>query len=590
MMRPLDHFRHSGQRLFARPSLLIWAVIMGCLGAGATMLFYESMYLIQYLLSGRSGMVNDVTSTFSTLQTIVFPCIGGLVAGLLLNLSNRFKTDAESDYMEAVALGNGQLSIPQGLARILSALSVVATGGSIGREGPMIHFAAMTASAFGRFFYVDAVHLRLLVACGAAAGVAAAYNTPIAGALFVAEIVIGSMSMVVLGPLLVAAATSHLLMRFSGRYHLLYEMYDVWHYSTEFMLWAVVLGLLAGCATPLFLRYLSFLRQTFKKIPLALPWRMALGGLCMGGFLLLDQRVAGNGDFIVHQLLHNAWAWQSLLLFLLVKVLATGVVVGSGAVGGVLTPVMCVGASVALLMVHAAALIFPEINNFMPEFALLGMGAFLAAATSAPLMAMIMIIEMSQNLSLAAPLIFSCTIAYAVARFFKGLVMYHVTETREQSDLLRSRLRHLHIEDFIQTPQNVINANASVKEAVQKFTQLSVRYIYVVDDENVYQGVIAHKDVTELLFNSGDMQQLIKDSLISRRYLQPLTIGMTLDQIQEHLVNFSGERLPVLDQQEPAHLIGVIYKSEVLAKYSEIKRSLDNTDKVVLDLHAPNSK
>ncbi|NLA88541.1 MAG: hypothetical protein GX844_01630, partial [Alcaligenaceae bacterium] len=430
--------------------LLFWAVLMGVIGALAILLFFKGVNLLQYLMVGELGSIDSIVGKYNTWQTLVYPCLAGIIGGLLLTWSASIKTDTNSDYMEAVALGDGRLSIKQGVLRILSSLTVITSGFSIGREGPMIHMGAMFSSAIGRFFFMDARQLRLVVACGAAGAVSAAYHTPIAGALFVAEIVVGSMAMGILAPLLLAAMAGHLTTVYFKTHMLPYKVDLAISLSAELVISAIIVGVLGGILSPLFLRGLDWAKRGFKLMPVHLAIRMGLAGLVAGLFLLYDPRLGGNGDSIVATLIHGAdWTWQLLATFLLLKVLATLISVGSGAVGGVITPIMFIGAAVALLMLQTAMIYFPELAVYGPVFVILGMGAFLAAASSAPLMAIIMMIEMSQNQSIAVLVVFACVIASFLARQIKGLVMFNVTVNREEDIRLRHRLSNVRIEQLV---------------------------------------------------------------------------------------------------------------------------------------------
>lgn len=579
------------KRLSRRPWLhtqaiiLLWAVLMGIVGALATLLFFQGVHLLQLLMVGEAGTIDSVVSQFTTWQAVLYPCLAGLVGGLLLTWSARIKTDTNSDYMEAVALGDGRLSVKQGVLRILSSLSVITSGFSIGREGPMIHMGAMLSSVIGRFFFMDAKRLRLVVACGAAGAVSAAYHTPVAGALFVAEIVVGSMSMVIVGPLLIAAMSAHLTTLFFNSHFLLYEINLEISLTAELIICAIIIGVFAGVLSPLFLRTLDWCKKGIKLVPLPLAIRMAIAGLIVGLFLLYDPRLAGNGDSIVSTFIHGAdWTWQFLIIFLLLKVIATLVSVGSGAVGGVITPIMFIGAAVALLILKSALMLFPELAPYSPVFAILGMGAFLSAASSAPLMAIIMMIEMTHNQSIVVPVVFACVIASFLARQINGLVMFNVTTNREEDIRLRHRLGNVRIEQLInKKPENIIHGDKLVGEAIDLFTELSVRYLYVVNDDNEFLGVLAHRDITRSLLGAVKPDEPIPRHLISRTYLEPLRLGMTLDEVQDAFVAYNGERLPVLDFADPPHLLGVVYKSDVLRRYSEIKKSIDKSSEVKLN-------
>ena len=565
--------------------LLFWAVLMGVIGALAILLFFKGVNLLQYLMVGESGSIDSIVGKYNTWQTLVYPCLAGIIGGLLLTWSASIKTDTNSDYMEAVALGDGRLSIKQGVLRILSSLTVITSGFSIGREGPMIHMGAMFSSAIGRFFFMDARQLRLVVACGAAGAVSAAYHTPIAGALFVAEIVVGSMAMGILAPLLLAAMAGHLTTVYFKTHMLPYKVELAISLSAELVISAIIVGVLGGILSPLFLRGLDWAKRGFKLMPVHLAIRMGLAGLVAGLFLLYDPRLGGNGDSIVATLIHGAdWTWQLLATFLLLKVLATLISVGSGAVGGVITPIMFIGAAVALLMLQTAMIYFPELAVYGPVFVILGMGAFLAAASSAPLMAIIMMIEMSQNQSIAVLVVFACVIASFLARQINGLVMFNVTVNREEDIRLRHRLSNVRIEQLVnKNPVNVIKDETLVRDVVDLFTELNVRYLYVVNEQNEFMGVLAHTDITRSLLGVLNLDEPIPAQLISRTYLEPLHLRMTLDEVQDKFVDFNGERLPVLDFAEPPHLIGVVYKSDVLRRYSEIKKSIDKSSEVKMN-------
>lgn len=588
MKRRFNYYR---RRLSRRPVfhsqaiILLWALLMGVVGALATLLFFQGVRLLQWLMVGETGAISDIVGSYNTWQTLLYPCLAGLLGGLLLTWSASIKTDTNSDYMEAVALGDGRLSIKQGVLRILSSLTVITSGFSIGREGPMIHMGSMASSAIGRFFFMDAKQLRLVVACGAAGAVSAAYHTPIAGALFVAEIVVGSMSMVIVGPLLVAAMSGHLTTRLFDSHFLLYEVDLEISLSAELLICAVIVGIFGGVLSPLFLRALDWSKKGLKLIPVPLAVRMALAGLVVGVFLLYDPRLAGNGDSIVSTLIHGAnWTWQLLALFLLLKIAATLISVGSGAVGGVITPIMFIGAAVALLILKSAMLLFPELAPYSPVFVILGMGAFLSAASSAPLMAIIMMIEMSHNQSIVVPVVFACVTASFLARQINGLVMFNVTTNREEDIRLRHRLSNVRIEQMInKKPENVIQSDMLVGEAIDLFTELSVRYLYVINEKNEFLGVLAHKDITRSLLGALKLDEPIPGHLISRTYLEPLHLRMTLDEVQDQFVTYNGERLPVLDFADPPHLMGVVYKSDVLRRYSEIKKSIDKTSEVKMN-------
>lgn len=557
---------------------------MGVLGAWVVMLFYEGIFFIQRIATGRSGGITAVIGSLSWSGRLLFPTIGALGAGLLLWLAGRKQARTAADYMEAVVIGDGRMSVQQGLLRSFSSMLTIASGGAIGREGAMIHLTSLSASLFGRFISIKPERLRLLVASGAAAGVASAYGAPLAGAIFVAEIVLGSMSIQTLGPLLVAAASANITMRLAGHYHAPYEMVNV----TTIIGWEIVLfvllGLLIGVVAPGFLKLMSFTKSLFVRSGLPLIVRMVLGGFLLGIVLIMVPSVAGNGYSVVSSFLHQPWAWQAIVGILFAKVLAIAITVGSGAIGGVFTPALFVGAAFGTLFGQLVHWIMPGHGVETYVYTLVGMGAFLGAATSAPLMAIVMLFEMTLSYHLVLPLIFAVVTAYFLARTLAEVAMYDVTLSRERDQLLRFTLRTTRLSELVRPADTVLKNTATVGDALQMFLDYPVRYIYVIDEDNHYLGVIEHPDMLRLLMHHRDAREESIGDVLKFNYIKTLTPNMSLDRAQEHFVDFIGERLPVIRSESEPRLIGVVYKSALLEKYSALKRSLDASSEALVSL------
>src|SRR5690625_94608 len=565
------------------PAMLFWAAIMGGLGAGAVILFHEGIYLIQRVATGQSGSIVALMSELGTLRRLLFPTVGGAIAGLFLWLGMRSRKGATADYMEAVVIGDGRLSVYQTVMRSLSSLFTVASGGSIGREGAMVLISSLVASLFGRFIKIATSRLRLLVACGAAAGVSAAYGAPLAGTIFVAEIILGSMQIQTLGPLLIAAASANLTMKMTGYYQAPYEMIGLQAVSSGIdMMVFVVLGGIIGVVAPGFLQLLNTTKSYVARTGMPLIARLTVGGFILGLLLLIVPEVAGNGYSVVRSMLHDDWTWYAIVAMLFAKVFATAITVGSGAIGGVFTPALFVGAAFGALFASLVHALVPGLEVSPVMYTLVGMGAFLGAATSAPLMAILMIFEMTLNYQLVLPLIMSSVIAYFVSRTLAEVAMYDVVLVRERDELLRHTLRYTRINQLIKPAETVLPMTASVREAIQMFLDYPVRYVYIVDEDNVYQGVIDQQSLTRLLIQHPEAQDEPLGEQMKIDSIEPLTSAMSLDEAQGLFVNFNGERLPVINNDKQRRLLGVVYKSALLERYSILKRTLDASSEALL--------
>jgi len=552
-----------------RPAFFVWAIVVGVAAAGMTILFHMAIHWGQLLTGSVPGEIETVVSRWTDTERILFPVVGGLIAGTLLWLSSKVRKDMNADYMEAVALSDGRLSLRQGALRVLSSLSTVVSGGSIGREGAMVHLGAMVASAIGRFLAFNANDIRLLVACGAAAGVSAAYNAPLAAALFVAEIVLGTLSVTTLGPLIISAGVANITMQLTGYYRVTYDVKPISLSIDASLLLLCALAIVAGLLAPLFLRFLDAIRQLFRKTRLPLPFSLALGGALLGGILILQPAASGNGYGPIEDMLTLSWTMPAVLLMLAYKVLATGATVGSGATGGVFTPMLMVGASVGMLFYQVISFVMPELAAQPALYILIGMGAFLAAGTHAPLMAILMIFEMTHRIDLVLPLMFACVIANVVSSLFSTPAMYGVTLSREQAARLRRQISSMTLKGLVIEAQTVLRQDQTLEQAVAMFQDHPVRYIYVVDENDHYQGVLSNQEVTRWLLSQSPMTTPISELMVQPHFIPVLHPDMTLGEGLELFLTFMGERLPVLLSKDEPILLGVVRKSAILEQLEE---------------------
>ncbi|MBK1617825.1 fimbrial protein FimV [Lamprobacter modestohalophilus] len=403
-------------------TLLLLATLAGFFGALVTVLFREGIRLLEWLVSGQDQGLVAAAEALAPWQRLLFPVAGGLLAGLILQqIGGLLRGRSTTDYMEAVAVGDGWISVRHSLVKASSSLVTVASGGSIGREGAMVQLAAMVASAMGRLSHFPRDRLRLLVAAGAAAGLASAYNAPIAATLFVAEIVLGSIALEHIGPLIIAAViantTVHEILGYAPVYQIpAFSLVSDWELALY-----LVLGILAGHLAPAFLSLLERSHQVFGRLPMPLAGRMALGGLVVGAISVYEPQVWGNGYSVVNAVLQDPWAWQALLTVLVLKMIATAATHGSGAVGGAFTPTIFVGAMLGALfgtLVHA---LLPDGTATPSAYAVVGMGAMLAGTTHAPLMSILMVFELTMDYNIVLPLMLAVITAHYTARRYNAV-------------------------------------------------------------------------------------------------------------------------------------------------------------------------
>jgi len=542
---------------------LLWAGVVGFLGGSSSILFRWLTRSLNQALT-RQHETGGLVESFSRLapwQCLLLPVAGGMLAGLVLLLGERWRGKSSTDYMEAIAVGDGVISARSSITKSVSAMFTIASGGSIGREGPMVQLSAMMASLVGRIGGWAPTRRRLLVACGAAAGIAAAYNAPIAGALFVAEIILGSMAMEIFGPLVFASVVSTLTVRAILGGKPLFEIPQFQLNSGWEMIPCLILGLFAGLLGPWFLALLRWSEKGFMRLRLPGFLRMGMGGLIVGILALGYPEVCGNGYSTVNSILHGGWAWQGLLVILILKMAATGATFGSGAVGGVFTPTLFVGASLGYLFGTVLAWI-PGFHAVSPiAFALVGMGAFLAGTTHAPIMAILMLFEMTLDYQIILPLMIASVVAYYTSLHFDRRSIYSESLKRKGALDFRLQLSGLKIADLMKKSPVTVQETARFSEIGSAFIQNRFNYLYVTDASRQFRGAVSLHDIKGYL-NDPELAELVIARDIMRENFPSVADNVTLAEALDQFLRHDGERLPVLDSTR--RLAGSISKSDII--------------------------
>src|SRR6267143_68311 len=366
-------------RFGERQVTLVWAAVIGILGALVTECFRRATDLLHFLFTGSETTIITSFERLPLWQRFLVPVIGAVLAGLTLWIGNRLiasvRQKSTTDYMEAVVVGNGVISLRASLVKTISALFSISTGASIGREGPLVQLSSLVASLVGRLRNCPIPQRRHLVACGAAAGIASAYNAPIAGAFFVAEIVLGTVVVESLGPLILASVVATFTAQLLHGGGPIYKSPGFYlHTHWELILLSLV-GVVSGLLGPLYLRFLRAVERLFTKMVIPIPTKLALGGAIVGALAIVSPDVCGNGQGLLSTLFHQNWFSDEILAILLLKILATAATFGSGAVGGVFTPTLFIGAAIGMLYGRTLLFAFPDFQLDPGMYGTVGMGS-----------------------------------------------------------------------------------------------------------------------------------------------------------------------------------------------------------------------
>lgn len=546
---------------------LFWAGIVGLVAACVSAAFRSGSIQLGELLFGQQGDLLSSASEVATWRRIAVPTLGGLIAGLVLDIGTRWtRGKPPRDFMEAVSIGDGTIHVGPSIVRSLSSLFTVASGGSIGREGAMAQLSTTAASWIGRRTWISRPRLKLLVACGAAAGIAAAYNAPIAGALFVAEIVLGTIAMSSLGPLIFASVVSTVMTRQIYGPEPLYSIPKFELVSPFELIPYLVLGVTLGAMAPAFVRLLRISSKAFSSLPLPLSARLCLGGAIVGALSLQQPEVWGNGYLSVSSMLAGNWAVQTLVIVLVFKLVATLATVGSGAVGGVFTPTLFFGAGAGYLWGTAVHGWFPDWTAHPSAYALVGMGSFLAGTTQAPLMAMLVLFEMTLDYGIVLPLMLACVVAYTTARGIDRPSIY-ASSLRDGGVDPEEALVLGTIETLVKPKPVTVDRNARFHQIVEAFQAHRHQYLYVVDGDGRFLGAVSLHDVKPFLSDPA-LADLIIASEIMHEEFKFVEQGASLATALQAFLGQDGERLPVVDGRGGRMLIGSISRTDLMLAIS----------------------
>jgi CIC family chloride channel protein len=402
-----------------------------------------------------------------------------------------------------------------------------------------------------------------LVACGAAAGIASAYNAPIAGAFFVAEIVLGTVVVESLGPLILASVAATFTTRAFHGEGPLYQSPDLGLHTRWEIVPLCAIGIFLGLLAPLYLRVLRRTEGLFSKLTLPVPVKLGIGGAVVGLLAMFYPQVCGNGQGLVTSLFHQNWDFYTVLLLLIVKLIATSATFGSGAVGGVFTPTLFIGSAIGVLYGQAVLYLAPQLRPDPTMYGLMGMGSFLAATTGAPLMAILMVFELTLSYAIVPFLMVACVLGYYCSSFFERRFMYGESLERKGAAFFNSQLAEVDLVDLIKRDPLTLPQNATFAQIAQTFVQHQFQHVYIIDDDRKLLGAVSLHDVKAFLDRPELETVVIAADIMDENFPRTSPLNSMADALKKFSETRS-ERLPVVDNLTSQRLIGSISKTDII--------------------------
>ncbi|MGI9432574.1 MAG: chloride channel protein [Myxococcota bacterium] len=545
--------------------------------------------------------------------TVAIPAAGGLIVGpLVYFFAREAKGHGVPEVMEAVALRGGVMRKRTAAVKILASAISIGSGGSVGREGPIVQIGSVLGSTIGQWLRVPARQLRTIVGCGAAAGIAATFNAPIAGAIFAVEVIVGDFAVAQFSPIVISAVVATVISRGLLGNHPAFPVPDYELVAPLELVAYIGVGVVAGIVGLAFMKSLYFTEDAFERIPIPEWLKASIGGAAVGSIAILVPNVLGVGYSTITEALEGNLPLVSLGVFLLAKIVATSITVGSGGSGGVFAPSLFLGAMSGGLvgtLVHGA---FPESTATSGMYALVTMGAVVAATTHAPIAAILIIFEMTQSITILPPLMAACVVSTLVASFLQHESIYTMKLVRRGVDIRpqeeASVLKSMHVGEIVDREPEVVPASAHFATLIDLVVESDHTEFFVVSDGGRYLGPIYLAELRRLLHEQEHLRSLVVagDLVVPGRPTvredDDLDVVMQLFSHHQEV-----EEIGVIAGDDGRELVGSVHKRDVIAAYNQetLRRDLAGGisstvavvgkvhevqlggDYVVRDVHAP---
>jgi CIC family chloride channel protein len=509
-------------------------------------------------------------------QRILIPAAGGLIVGpLIYFFAREARGHGVPEVMKAVAVRGGVIRTRVVAVKAVASALSIGTGGSVGREGPIVQIGSAFGSWIGQVMKLNTTQIRTLVGCGAAAGIAATFNAPIAGALFAGEIILGDFAVSAFTPIVISAVVAVVVSRFFLGNHPAFEVPAYEIVSPFELLPYMAVGVAAGLVAVLFIRSLSFTEDLFEKVPVPEYLRACIGGALVGVIAIQVPQVYGVGYTTITGALIGTLPVFTMGLLVLAKIAATSITIGSGGSGGIFAPSLFLGAMSGGFLGSFVHQYFPESTASSGAYALVTMGAVVAATTHAPISAIIIIFELTQTIDIIPALMSACVVSTLVSQLLNRDSIYTAKLVRQGIDLLKLEdpnvLKSLFVRDVLDPEPEIIPASASFKTILDLVVQSHHSQFFVANEEGRLEGAISLLELRRLIYEQDALQLVVVagDLVDTRR--PTVSEDDDLDLVMHIFSGAEYDELAVVD--DDLRLLGSVHQKDVIeARNKEMLR------------------
>ena len=502
-------------------------------------------------------------------RRLLLPVVGSLGIGYLLY---RFFPNARGSGVPqtkaALFARDGRITLRTVLGKFFCTSATLASGIPLGREGPSVQVGAGIGSVLGRALGLSTEQVKNLIPVGAAAAIAAAFNTPLAAVVFALEEIMGDLNAPMMGGVVLASATAWMVLRVSLGDHPLFNV-PKYHLvsSVEFAVYAV-LGVAGGVVSAAFSRLLLAMRAWFLRLPRRTVWfQPVAGGLLVGAMGWFVPQVLGVGYGFVGDALNGRMAFHLMLLLLVLKLFAVTTSYASGNAGGIFGPSLFLGAMVGGVVGTAAHQLFPLHTATPGAYALVGMGAVFAGVVRTPMTSVLIIFEMTQDYAVIVPLMIANLVSLFVASLLQYEPIYEALAVQDGIHLpsAKTRLRpdqHT-VAEIAKDPVLLLESETMVREALGRIRASGLRTALVTDP----RGVIGIITQSQLEIEADEDASRTLDDLTVEPLFPHMHADQGLDLALERMGSYQIDLLPVVSRVNVHQLVGIVTLADVLDAY-----------------------
>ncbi|UCE54880.1 MAG: chloride channel protein [Desulfobacterales bacterium] len=560
--------------------MAVLAVIVGLAGGFGAVGFRYLINFFQTIAYGSPSELLHVVQKLPWYYKLWIPAIGGMVVGpLVYLLAREAKGHGVPEVMEAVALRGGLIRKRVVLIKTLASAICIGTGGSVGREGPIVQIGSAIGSSIGQMLKVSADRMRTLVGCGAAAGIAATFNAPIAGSMFALEVILGDFGLATFSPIVISSVVATAV----SRYFLgdtpafivpAYELVSAWELPIY-----MVLGLFCAIVGVTFTRTLYKLEDLFDDFKFPGYLKAIIGGLILGAGGLLVPQILGVGYGAIDLALIQKYSWWLLLVLVFSKILATSITIGSGGSGGVFAPSLFLGAMAGGFFGTVVHDLFPGVTATPGAYSIVGMGAVVSATTHGPMAAILILFEMTGSYTIILPLMLSCIIGtIAAGQLFRESI-YTLKMIRKGINIQAGKeinvLRSMHVRDVMNSRVETVPESLSLVNLAEKISKSKYNSFPVLNAENRLAGIISFNDYYEAMFDE-DLKDIVVAKDLASTDVVTVSSEDDLYTALEKISLKDFSTLPVVSPDDPQQLVGIVTRRDIIGAYEKavIKKSL----------------